>query len=205
MSDPHDPGDGRAGPGAEGPPGPVPSGGGAGHDGPGPEPSAAQPDGDVSPASDTVDLAAMDPHELVAEVGRMARQRDELREVLQHTQADFENYRKRVLKQQADAAERTAASIVEQLLAVLDACDGAIRHEATEVEPIYAALLGTLEKCGLERIDPGGEGFDPNRHDAVMHEPAEDGQAEPIVSDVMRPGYAWKGRVIRPAMVKVRG
>ena len=88
---------------------------------------------------------------------------------------------------------------------MLDACDGAIRHGATEVEPVFAALLGTLEKEGLERIDPAGEPFDPNRHEAVMHEPAADGDEGTVVTDVMRPGYAWKGRVLRPAMVKVRG
>lgn len=153
----------------------------------------------------TLELAGLSHEDLLAEAGRTAQQRDELRQVLQHTQADFENYRKRVLKQQADAAERAAEALVDQLLPILDACDGAIRHNATEVEPIYAALLGTLEKNGLERIDPVGEVFDPNRHEAVMHEPAEEGHAEALVSDVMRPGYAWKGRVIRPAMVKVRG
>ena len=70
---------------------------------------------------------------------------------------------------------------------------------------MYAALLGALEKEGLGRIDPVGEPFDPNLHDAVMHEPAVDGAEATVVSDVMRPGYSWKGRVVRPAMVKVRG
>ena len=109
------------------------------------------------------------------------------------------------MKQQADQAEGVAARLVEDLLPVLDACDGAIRHGAAEVEPVFAALLGTLEKGGLERIDPIGEPFDPNRHEAVMHEPAADGDEGTLVTDVMRPGYSWKGRVLRAAMVKVRG
>jgi molecular chaperone GrpE len=172
-----------------------------------PDPGAASVDagGEAPPDGEGIDLAGMTVEELAAEVRRTVQQRDELRAVLQHTQADFENYRKRVLKQQADAAERAAEALVEQLLPILDACESAIRHSAAEVEPIYAALLGTLEKAGLERIDPGGETFDPNLHEAVMHEPSDDDHAEPVVSDVMRPGYAWKGRVIRPAMVKVRG
>ena len=94
---------------------------------------------------------------------------------------------------------------MEKLLPVLDACDAAVHHGAVEVEPVYAALLGTLEKDGLERISPVDEEFDPNRHEAVMHEPAADGDEGTVVSDVMRAGYAWNGRVVRPAMVKVRG
>ena len=63
-------------------------------------------------------------------------------------------------------------------------------------------LLRTLTKEGLERIDPAGEQFDPNEADAVAH---EDGDGGPVVAEVLRPGYRWKGRVLRPAMVKVRG
>ncbi len=142
---------------------------------------------------------------LIADLERSSRERDEFLEALRRTQADFENYRKRVMKQQVDDVARAAESLAEKLLPVLDACDGAIRHGSAEVEPVFAALLGTLEKEGLARIDPAGETFDPNLHDAVMHEPAADGDDTTVVSDVMRPGYSWKGRIIRPAMVKVRG
>lgn len=143
--------------------------------------------------------------DLIAALERTLRERDDYLAAVRRTQADFENYRKRVMKQQAEDMARAAGSLVEKLLPVLDACDGAVRHGATEVEPIFASLLGTLEKDGLERIDPLGQEFDPNVHDAVMHEPAEDGETITVVSDVMRPGYSWKGRVVRPAMVKVRG
>jgi molecular chaperone GrpE len=142
---------------------------------------------------------------LIADLERSANERDEFLEALRRTQADFENYRKRVMKQQAEDVARAAESLVEKLLPVLDACDGAVRHGAVEVEPIFAALLGILEKEGLGRIDPLGDAFDPNVHDAVMHEPAVDGDDATVVSDVMRPGYSWKGRIVRPAMVKVRG
>ncbi len=132
-------------------------------------------------------------------------ERDAYLDQLRRVQAEFENYRKRIARQQSDAVEHAASRLVDALLPVLDACDGALRHGAEEVEPIYAALLGTLEKEGLERIDPAGDAFDPNRHEAVMHEPAAEGDDGSVVSDVMRPGYGWKGRVLRPAMVKVRG
>lgn len=132
-------------------------------------------------------------------------ERDAYLDQLRRVQAEFENYRKRIARQQSEAVEHAASRLVDALLPVLDACDGALRHGAEEVEPIYAALLGTLEKEGLERIDPAGDAFDPNRHEAVMHDPAAEGDDGSVVSDVMRPGYAWKGRVLRPAMVKVRG
>ena len=143
--------------------------------------------------------------ELIALLEQATAQRDEYLDSLRRNQADFENSRKRLAKEAVDAGARATESLVEQLLPVLDGCDGAITHGATEVEPIYAALLGALEKQGLERIDPTGEAFDPNRHEAVMHEPADDGDDGTVVSAVMRAGYAWKGRVVRPAMVKVKG
>lgn len=143
--------------------------------------------------------------DLIGDLERAVAERDEYLDLARRTQAEFENYRKRVANQQADDVARATAGLVEQLLPVLDACDGAIAHGAGEVEPIYAALLQTLEKQGLERIDPAGEAFDPTRHEAVMHEPADDGDEGTLVTAVMRAGYAWKGRVVRPAMVKVRG
>jgi molecular chaperone GrpE len=95
------------------------------------------------------------------------------------------------------------AGLVEKLLPTLDACDAAITHGADDVAPVLATLLGALEREGLERLDPHGDAFDPNQHEAVIH---EEGDADaPVVDAVLRTGYAWKGRVIRPAMVKVRG
>ncbi|MBX3284666.1 MAG: nucleotide exchange factor GrpE [Acidimicrobiales bacterium] len=183
-----DPSDADAAPGGDLPPEPAGEGGGA--------PS----DGDAEP-----DRSASSVEELIMDLEQTAAERDEYLDALLRNQADFENYRKRVAKQTADDAARATEALVEQLLPVLDACDGAISHGASEVEPIYAALLGTLEKVGLVRMDPVGEEFDPNHHEAVLHEPAYDGEEETMVSDVLRPGYTWKGRVVRPAMVKVRG
>ena len=168
----------------------------AGPDAPAEHGSDAEAGGDQPPAS---------VEELIADLERTTNERDEYLDLARRTQAEFENHRKRVSKQQVDEVERSVASLVEQLLPVLDACDGAVSHGSADVEPIYAALLQTLEKQGLERIDPLDDEFDPTRHEAVMHEPAGEGDEGTVVSDVMRPGYAWKGRVVRPAMVKVRG
>ncbi|HRW38390.1 MAG: nucleotide exchange factor GrpE [Acidimicrobiales bacterium] len=143
--------------------------------------------------------------ELIDALEATTAERDEYLDLARRTQAEFENYRKRVANQAADDIARATAGLVEQLLPVLDACDGAIAHGSAEVEPIFAALLQSLEKQGLARIDPLGVEFDPNEHEAVMHEPAEEGQEGTVVSDVMRPGYSWKGHVVRAAMVKVRG
>jgi molecular chaperone GrpE len=152
----------------------------------------------VDPGSATVE-------ELVDLLEKSVTERDDYLDALRRNQADFENYRKRAAKQVADDSARAVESLVDKLLPVLDACDAAVHHGAEEVGPIYATLLSALEKEGLARISPHGQAFDPNEHEAVMHEPAQDGDDGTVVSDVMRAGYAWKGRVIRPAMVKVRG
>ena len=140
--------------------------------------------------------------EAEAEVPPLA---DEYKELAQRVQADFENYKKRVLKQQTEYMERAAEHLVEKLLPVLDTADLAMAHDEANasLHQVVSALTEVLAKEGLERIDPIGKPFDPSEHDAVMHEPGDDG--EPTVSEVMRAGYKWKGRVLRPAMVRVRG
>ncbi|MDQ1394793.1 MAG: molecular chaperone GrpE [Acidimicrobiaceae bacterium] len=142
------------------------------------------------------------------DLASLAKQRDDYLDALRRLQADFENYKKRMVRQQTEHLERAAEQLVTKLLPVFDTADLAIAHGAGEgggfdaVQQIWSALFDALEKEGLERIDPMGLPFDPNEHDAVMHEP---GDGEPEVIDVMRAGYRWKGRVLRPAMVKVRG
>ncbi len=138
---------------------------------------------------------------LLADLGKLAAERDDYLEQLRRVTADFDNYRKRIIKQQTEHLERAAEGLVEKLLAVLDTFDLALAH-GEGFEQVYATLVGVLEKEGLERIDPLDQPFDPNEADAVAHEDADDG---PVVADVLRPGYRWKGRVLRPAMVKVRG
>jgi molecular chaperone GrpE len=128
-------------------------------------------------------------------------EREQYLDAYRRAQADFENYRKQAQKRQDDAVVRSLSRFVEGLLPVLDACDAALAHGASEVEPVLAALYGALSKEGLERIDPKGSAFDPAEAEAVMHEPGEGGEL--VVADVLRTGYRWQGRVIRPAMVKV--
>lgn len=135
----------------------------------------------------------------------IAAQRDEYLEALQRLKAEFENFRKRTERQWREMMDRAAEHLVSDLLPVLDACDAAIGHGVTEVEPIRAALLDVLSKAGLERMEPVGEVFDPEMHEAVQHEESDDHEGPPEVVEVMRHGYRWRGRVLRPALVVVRG
>jgi len=141
--------------------------------------------------------------QLLEDMDRLQSERNDYLDQLLRTRADFENYRKRILKQQTEHLERAAEGLVEKLLDVLDVFDAAMAH-GQGFDQAYGKLLAVLEKEGLERIDPAGATFDPNESDAVAHEDA-DGEAGPVVSEVLRAGYRWKGRVVRPAMVKVRG
>lgn len=160
-------------------------------------PAESEPrDPDAEPASGDVTFET-----LVTDLERVAVERDEFLEAYRRAQADFENFKKQSQRRADDHVARQLAGLVERLLPVLDACDAAIAHGATEVEPIAATLLGALEKEGLVRIDPKGEPFDPAVADAVVHEPGDGG--EHIVAEVMRAGYSWQGRILRPAMVKV--
>lgn len=138
---------------------------------------------------------------LLEDMDRLQSERNDYLDQLLRTRADFDNYRKRIIKQQSDAQERAAELLVEKLLDVLDTFDMAVAH-GQGYEQVRDVLVNTLTKEGLERIDPAGEQFDPNEADAVAH---EDGDGGPVVAEVLRPGYRWKGRVLRPAMVKVRG
>ena len=147
------------------------------------------------------------------ELGRAVAERDEFREMAQRLQADFENVRKRSAAQAEQSAERRVAGVVEQLLPVLDTFDLAASHLSTEGEPsaeaaalssARAMLVDTLSKLGLEAVPGTGEAFDPEVHEAVMHVEAEDGEG-PVVDEVLRAGYVFRGTTIRAAMVRVRG
>ncbi len=175
------------------------------------------PDGETG-ADAAADVAAATAHEGVAideddyaidvskdldELAVALAERDSYLDALRRLQADFENYKKRMVKQQMDQADRAAETLVEKLLPVLDTADLAYSHGAGEdLTQVRTALLDALAREGLDRIDPDGGPFDPTVHDGVAHEPG-DGDQE--VAEVLRAGYSWKGRVLRPAMVKVRG
>lgn len=130
---------------------------------------------------------------------------------LRRLKAEFDNYRKRVLREQTALAEAASGSMIERLLGVLDNFNLALSAaEETQdfakmlkgVEMVYGELGEVLRAEGLEPIDAKGKPFDPNLHEAALEVPGDD-SGHLIVSEVLRPGYRLKGRIIRPAMVKV--
>ena len=142
--------------------------------------------------------------ELVA----IAAQRDEYLALAQRTQADFENYRKRVAKESAVAGERGVAKLAKELLPALDNLDRAL-EAADEEDPLLegvrlvrAELSAALARVGVESFDPKGEQFDPVHHEAMAQQPVE-GAASGTVAEVYQPGYRLNGTVIRPARVVV--
>jgi len=166
-------------------------------------------DGSAASATETVADAAIDT-ELVADdpLALVTRERDDYLDALRRLQAEFENYRKRMVREQTMHLERATEGLIEQLLPVLDTFQLAMLNSGGDaeklqkgVELVYAELLGVLERSGLERIEAEGKPFDPTVHEAVMSVDGDGG--DPVVVEEMRTGWRLKGRVLRPAMVKV--
>src|SRR5438105_8663390 len=144
------------------------------------------------------------------ELERARAEAAEYKDHLLRLKAEFDNYRKRVLKEQTRAVEMASEPLVRRLLEVLDEFDLALvaaeQHPDFEkflrgVELVYGKLLDSLRAEGLERVPAAGEPFDPELHEALMQ--TGEGDGEPVVADVFRQGYRMRGRVLRPAGVKV--
>lgn len=132
-------------------------------------------------------------------------ERDEYLHLLQSVKAEFDNYKKRTDKRITETRTSARGEIVEKLLPVLDACDAAVTHGAEDVAAIRKVLLESLEIEGLKLVGIALEKFDPSIHEAVSHEPGTGDEEGQVVSEVLRQGYFWEGKILRPAMVKVRG
>jgi molecular chaperone GrpE len=153
--------------------------------------------------SENSDVTAEEEIVVEHDIEALLSERDEFKDIALRLQADFENYKKRVAQVHADDVNRATGKLAEELLPVLDACEAAFAHGADGVEPIWSALMGALSKQGLVAMDLVGQPFNPELAEAVMHEPGDGG--DPVVVEVLRTGYEWKGRVLRAAMVKVKG
>ena len=145
---------------------------------------------------------------LLEVVGEMKLALDARTEDLQRVAAEFENFRKRMLRDREELTLHANRRLIEALLPVLDSFGNALAHEAKTpgeeallggVESTHQLLLDVLAKEGLEAIPAVGEPFDPNLHEAVMG----GGAGELIVATEMRPGYTLGGKMIRPSMVGV--
>ena len=136
------------------------------------------------------------------DVPALLAEREEYKGLAQRLQADFDNYRKRASAQSLAEADRASGRLAEALLPVLDAAEAAFVRHPDEIGPLLNQRLGELKKHGLETLDREGKPFDPAYAEAVAHEPGDGGEA--VVSEVLRSGYTWKGRVLRAAMVKTK-
>ncbi|MGC8481635.1 MAG: nucleotide exchange factor GrpE, partial [Acidimicrobiales bacterium] len=126
------------------------------------------------------------------ELVRVVRERDEFLKALQHLQADFENYKKRVQRDQAELTVRANDNLITKLLPALDTLSLALTHAQSSDEDVaalaqvHSAFFELLKKEGLEEYVPVGEAFDPSKAEAVAH---EDGDGGPVVVEVFRSGF----------------
>ena len=150
-------------------------------------------DTDVAPPAEDVDLSDVDVVAVLAE-------REEYKSIAQRLQADFDNFRKQSATRAQLDADQATGRLAEAMLPVLDAAEAAFLRHPEEVGPLLNQMLVELKKHGLETLDLDGQPFDPEVAEAVAHEPADGG--EPVVSEVLRSGYRWKGKTLRAAMVK---
>ena len=172
------------------------------------EGAPAAPAGAAPAAADesTEQEAAEVAGDLQAAQGEAQQYLDHLRRL----QAEFDNYRKRVAKEQAELAELGSMPVVRRLLEVLDDFELALMSAEDQpdferflkgIELVYSKLVDALKAEGLERMPAEGTPFDPELHEALLQ--TGDGEGDPVVADVLRPGYTLKGRVVRHAGVRV--
>ena len=156
---------------------------------------SAEPGDDFDAIVGEIDYSDVDVPALLAE-------REEYKGLAQRVQADFDNYRRRAAAQSLAEADRASGRLAEALLPVLDAAEAAYLRHPEEIGPLLNQMLVELKKHGLETLDLEDKPFDPEVAEAVAHEPGDGG--EPIVAEVLRSGYTWKGKVLRAAMVKTK-
>jgi molecular chaperone GrpE len=164
------------------------------------EPEAAEPE---EPAADDA--------ELVAAVTAARAEAESYLDDLRRLQAEFDNYRKRMLREQTARIASASQALVARLLPVLDNFELAVSHAEQSrdfdrmlkgVEMVFGELREVLQAEGLVKIEAEGKPFDPERHEAVVAVEQEDAEPGTVV-DVVRTGYELRGKVLRPAMVKV--
>jgi molecular chaperone GrpE len=145
---------------------------------------------------------------LVAERDQFAREKAESLDRLLRLQAEFDNFRKRSEKDRSEFVQYAGMEILRDLLPVLDNFELALKSECASkeyskgVEMIYQRMADTMKKMGLEPIEAEGKPFDPHVHQAVERVPTEEFPEDAVISEFQR-GYRFKGKLLRPSMVKV--
>ena len=173
------------------------------------EPAPPAPESPPAGTDEPEELAeapvAVTVEQLIATIETLTEERDAHLADLQRVSAEFANFRKQNEKRQSDVVHQAAARLAGELLPVLDAFEAAVQQGVEGIDHVYDQLLSVLRKEGLEDLAVVGEPFDPHKHEAAMSEPAAVGDDGPVVAQVLRAGYGWNGRVLRAAMVAVRG
>lgn len=145
---------------------------------------------------------------LTAERDQLAAEKSDLNDRLLRARAEFDNARRRSERERSEYLQFAAMDLVKDLLPVLDDFERALkvetpdRHYAKGVELIYQRLYDTLKKLGLEPLETEGRQFDPNIHQAVERVPTEEAEDQSVLGEFQR-GYNFKGKLLRPAMVRV--
>ncbi len=145
---------------------------------------------------------------LAAEREQLAAEKAELHERLLRARAEFENARRRVERERLEYLQFAAMDLVRDMLPILDDFERALKVETADrdyakgVELIYQRMADTLKKLGLEPIETAGQKFDPNLHQAVERVQTDEAEDQAILGEFQR-GYNFKGKLLRPAMVKV--
>ena len=164
---------------------------------------------DAEPSADTDDEAEEEHEE--DPVAVLEAELKEKSDRILRLQADFENFRRRTVKEKEELTAVITQNMLTDLLPLLDNFERAMMVEQTDIEAfqkgvemIFSQLREVMEKHGLEKIEAEGQVFDPNLHQAVMR--VEDPDVEDgMITQVLQQGYRAKGRVIRPSMVQVAG
>lgn len=173
-------------------------------------PAGGAPGAETQPADTALESTEEEAAEVAGDLQAAQGEAQQYLDHLRRLQAEFDNYRKRVLKEQTELAELGAMPVARRLLEVLDDFELALMSATDQpdfdrflkgVELVYAKLVDALKAEGLERMKAEGTPFDPALHEALMQ--TGDGEGDPVVADVLRPGYTLKGRVLRPAGVRV--
>jgi molecular chaperone GrpE len=143
-----------------------------------------------------------------SDLDELAKQRDDYLALAQRTQADFENYRKRMARENAAAVDRGMTKVVKELLPALDHLELALKaadgHQdvVKGFEMVAGELQAALGRVGIQAFSPKGEAFDPNEHEAMAQQPAEEAESGTVI-EVYQSGYRINGAVLRPARVVV--
>ncbi len=177
-----------------------------------PDPEPIDEEGEVASGEAPPTEDERSREELIAALAAAEQERDEYLDALKRQKAEFQNYRKRAMREGAAERQKGESDVLIKLIEVVDDFELAVlAGESAKdvdslrkgVEMVYGKLIDVLKSFGFEKIGQEGVPFDPELHEAVQHEHDDEDRDEPVVAEVMRNGYMVNDRVLRPAMVKV--